>query len=74
VAGLGAWGGGRLGGGGSRGTGDVRGKGVGGVRRQKGPFNATAPAHAKSVRVGPAAAAVRPPLQVELADELERLD
>jgi hypothetical protein len=57
-----------------RGTGDVRGKGVGGVRRQKGPFNATAPAHAKSVRVGPAAAAVRPPLQVELADELERLD
>ena len=44
------------------------------MRRQEGPFNATAPAHAKRVRVGPTAAAVRPPLHVELADELERLD
>ena len=72
AAGRGAWEGrweGR-----SRGTGDAREGRGGGVRRQEGPFNATAPAHAKRVRVGPTASAVRPPLHVELADELERLD
>ena len=42
--------------------------------REEGSCDATALAHAKRVRVGPAAAAVRSALHVELADVLERLD